>query len=199
MSPHNKSKHTLVRSSSIFVCSCRNLILSFGIIWIIAFIHTPQALCDSQEVGQDLSVLILPGGKVSVPAVLSLINTGTVFNPFTGTLPVSYRIRNSSSGSNITITIAATTNFAPSGGPSISNGDLSYTCSAATLGTSCSGTQTLSTITATTVLSVASSACGSGCSSSTTNTSNLNFSLSDDPRYQTGTYSTSVVLTMSSL
>jgi hypothetical protein len=145
---------------------------------------------------QTLTLNLNPGGALyGFPNSVTLINTGSAFNSYTGSLTVQYRARTSPGGTG-SITLMATSDFpCASGGPCIatppSAGDaLTYTCSGATLGTGCSGTQTLSTAASTPVVT--------GIPSSASNGSvTLSFSLTNDPKYKTGTYSATLTFTVS--
>jgi hypothetical protein len=138
---------------------------------------------------------------------VSLGKTGTLFNNFTGTLTLLYRGRTGSSVTTAGITVKARSDFAPSGGPSIgsppSAGDaLNFTCSGATLGTGCSGTQSMSMTAAKPVVTFPASACtgtGSPCNNADPNSVTLNFTLSDDPKYKTGSYTTTLQFTISAI
>lgn len=157
--------------------------------------HSATATINTQSLG----AAIAANAKLSVPASMSFAHTGTVFNAFTGTLVVSYRARSTATGAGGTITVQASANFSPAGGPSVSSNTLTYTCSGATLGTACSGTQTVSLASATNILTIPRSACtGASCGNAATNTVNANFSLVDDPAYTSGTYSSSLLFTISS-
>jgi len=148
---------------------------------------------------QTLNATISPVGGLVLPGSTTLKAVGTTFQPFTGTLAVSYEVRTTPTGSG-SITLQVTSDFTPAGGPSVSTGVLTYTCSGATLGTPCSGTRTASTTTQTPVLTVPASACtggGGACSGQDPNTVNLNFTLTDDPGYATGSYSATVTFTIS--
>jgi hypothetical protein len=147
---------------------------------------------------QTLSAQISPIGKVSIPATVSLLS-GSTFSAYTGTLLVSQRVRTTSSGS-ASITVTGSAEFTPAGGPTIASGALSYTCGSATLGTACSGAQTMSTSTQTPVLIVGSSACtggGGACSSTDPNTVSLSFTLTNSPAYKTGSFSAHLTLVIS--
>jgi hypothetical protein len=156
---------------------------------------------------QTLTLDLEPAGDLyNVPASVTLTNTGTTFNNFTGAVTLDYKARTTASTGSGTITVKATTDFTcSSGGPCItsppSTGDaLTYTCSGATLGTNCSGTQTVSTTTATNVVTIAAGACtggGAPCSTANPNTVTVNFTLTDDPKYQTGKYSATLTWTIS--
>lgn len=163
--------------------------------------------CIAQNtVTQTLQATIAPlGGLFTQAAPVALIKSNTSFNTFTGTMTLSYRARTSQGTGQGSITVKATVDFAPSGGPSIAKppsvGDtFTYTCSGATLGTSCSGTQTVSTTAATNVVTLGASACtggGAPCSTANPNTANVTFTLTDDPKYKTGSYSATLTWTIS--
>jgi len=155
---------------------------------------------------QTLQAVISPlGGLFSFPNSVTLTKTGTTFTKFTGSLTIQYDARTTQSTGGGSITVKATADFTPTGGPSIatppSTGDaLQYTCSGPTLGTSCSGTQTVSTSAATNVVTLSASECtggGGSCSSTSPNTVTLSFTLTDDPQYKTGSYSATLTFTIS--
>lgn len=148
---------------------------------------------------QSLSAVINPIGSIAVPASATLISSSTTFKPFTGSVSVSYKARTSTAGGG-TITMNVSSDFTPSGGPSAASGALTYTCSAATLGSACSGSQTASVTAQTPVLTLPASACtggGGSCSSQSPNSVGVSFTLSDNPSYSTGAYSAKVIFTIS--
>ena len=146
-------------------------------------------------VTETLSATLNPTGKLSVPASVALTHAGTIFNPYTGVLTLSYRARTVNGGS---ITLKATSDFAP-GGPSIASGNLQYTCSGATMGTACAGGITASTSTSTPVLTLPASSCtGASCGNSDPNTVTIGVTLADSPASKTGSYSANVQFTISS-
>lgn len=150
-------------------------------------------------VTQTLNANLAAVGELSVPASLTLTNIGTVFNSYTGSMTVQYRMRTTTTGTGGTLTVKATANFAPAGGPSVASNALTYTCSGATLGTACGGTQTVSLASATSVLTVPTGKCtGVGaCASANPNSLSTSFILADDPAYQTGSYSATLTFTIS--
>lgn len=161
----------------------------------------PPARSDIAGVSQTLSAQLAAVGKLSVPASVTLTSTGTVFSPYAGSLTLRYRVRSTPSGTGATITLQPTGDFSPSGGPTISSGGLIYTCSGATLGTPCSGANTASLSSQTNVVTIPPAACtggGAPCSAVDPNTVNLNFSLENDPTYETGSYTAIVTFTISS-
>jgi hypothetical protein len=156
---------------------------------------------------QTLTLNLQPAGLLySLPASVTLTHTGTTFSAFTGAVILNYRARTTASSGGGTITVKATKDFTcSSGGPCIATppttGDaLTYTCSGATLGTNCSGTQTVSTSAATTVVTIPAGACtgaGTPCNNTATNSVSVTFKLTDDPKYKTGSYSTTLTWTIS--
>jgi len=175
------------------------------IVCLLAILSLP-ALADAQTTTQTLSaVIVAEGGLFSFPNSVTLTKTGTVFNAYTGSITINYRARTTSSGGG-NITVKATADFSPGGGPSITTpptaGDaVTYTCSGATLGSNCSGTITVSTTTSTNVVTgIPGSSCtggGSPCSSADPNSVTLNFSLTNDPKYKTGSYAATLTFTIS--
>jgi hypothetical protein len=157
---------------------------------------------------QTLNLVTLSDGLLyGFPNSVTLSKAGTLFNSYTGTLTVQYRARTTAAIGTASITVKATTDFVcASGGPCIATpptaGDaLTYTCTGATLGSNCSGTQTVSTVVATNVVTaIPAGSCtggGSPCTTANPNTVNLNFSLTDDPKYKTGSYSATLTITIS--
>ena len=82
-----------------------------------------------------VSVSVAAEASLSVgTATTSLTTTGTIFNDFTGTTNLTYKVRTTKTGGAGTITAQVTTDFTGNG-PSVANsgstGDtLSYTCTA---------------------------------------------------------------------
>jgi hypothetical protein len=149
--------------------------------------------------GQTLTATINPAWALSVPSSATLTHGTTAFQPFQANLTVNYQVRTSPVGSG-KITLQVASDFSPAGGPAAAKGNLTYTCGGANLGTACNGTQTASTTIQTPVLTVPASACtggGGACSSQDPNQLNLTFTLTDDPGYATGTYSATVLFTIS--
>jgi hypothetical protein len=145
----------------------------------------------------------------SVPATTTLTTTGTAFNVsgFTGSTAMTYRARTGTSVTTAGITVKATADFTPTGqGLSIgtSGGPLTYTCSGTSGNgfTPCSGTLTVSTSTATNVVTISASACtGTGitnpCSGGNPDTVTVSFILANKPSYKTGPYSAILTFTIS--
>jgi hypothetical protein len=171
--------------------------------WMFLLVLGTLSVAHGQGSGsttQAMTAAINPIAALIVGASAALIPGAARFWPFQVTLPISYWARTTPTGTGATITAQVTSNFAPAGGPSAASGALQYTCTAATYGTACSATQTASTASQTPVLNLPTSACtggGGACSAAALNTVDLNFTLTDDPTYQTGSYSAVVTFTIS--
>jgi hypothetical protein len=135
-------------------------------------------------------------------AGLNITNNSTPLtlagNNFTGSTALSYFVRTTTTGGGGSITLQVTTDFSPTGGPSVktppSSGDaLAYTCIVASPGTACTGMQTSSTTTTTNVATFGTNAHTSSAGS----TASVNWTLTNDPTYKTGTYSATVTFTIS--
>ena len=157
-----------------------------------------QAAEITQSASETLSITLSSAAKVSVPATVTLSSSGT-FQNFTGSELVNFKARTTSSGS-ATVTVKGSSEFSPVTGPAIANGDLTYTCGSATLGTACSGTQTASTASSTSVVSVGASKCvGTGCAATSPATITLSFTLTNSPAFKTGSYSAQLLYTCSAI
>jgi len=186
--------------------TCAALLRAVVALLLLPIFSQAQVLSPSAVTTQTLQANIVPlGGLFTVTSALPLTKTSATFNGFTGAMTLSYRARTSQFTGQATITVKATADFAPAGGPSIANppsaGDkFTYTCGGATLGTSCSGTQTVSTTSATNVVSIGASACtggGAPCSTANPNSANVTFTLTNDTKYKTGSYSATLTWTIS--
>jgi hypothetical protein len=165
----------------------------------------PQLLSPTAITTQTLQATIVPlGGIFTITSPMAMSKAFATSNTFAGTMILNYRARTSQWGGGI-ITVQATSDFVPSGGPSISAppspGDaFSYTCGGATLGLACFGTHVVSTSFATPVLWIGALACTGGgepCSASDPNSANVTFILTDDPKYKTGSYIATLTWTIS--
>ena len=169
---------------------------------VLAINGVPAAHSDVVVVTQTLQAQLAAVGKVSAPASLPLAPTGTVFSPFAGSLTLRYRVRSAPAGSVSTLTVQATGNFSPSGGPDISNDGLTYTCAGATLGAPCSGSQTMSLSSQTSVTAIPPAACtggGAPCSTEDPNSVDVDVVLDNDPAYKAGSYTAAITFTISVL
>jgi hypothetical protein len=136
----------------------------------------------------------------------SLTSAGTNFSNYTGTTTLTYYVRTTLSGGSGSITLKVTTDFACTGtgctntGPSVgsppSTGDkLAYTCTLSGVGTACSGSQTSSTTTSTSVATFSANA--HTVTFPGGDTATTAWTLTNDPKYQTGSYSATVTYTIS--
>jgi hypothetical protein len=147
---------------------------------------------------QTVTVVLQPQGKVAVPANLHLERGAQAFASYTGILPVAFRVR-MAPGMTAIVTVQATAEFQPAGGPGLAAGDLTFTCGPASRGAGCSGLQTVSTVTQRSVVTLPCPASGNGCSSAAPGAVELNLSLVNDPRMPTETYTAPLLFTVSSL
>jgi hypothetical protein len=128
----------------------------------------------------------------------TLAAVGTIFNNYTGTTNLTYKIRTTTATGTGAITLKVTADFAPAGGPSVTTpptaGDLlAYTCTVAAPGTACAGSQTSSTAASTSV-----STFGAGASSANAgNAASTSWTLTNDPVYKTGAYTGTATYTIS--
>ena len=160
------------------------------------------AIGDVVTLTQSIQLTLAPATKLSAPSSLTLTAPGGPFNNFSGNLVLSYKSRTLPGSAGATITVKANSEFTPTGGPKLSTGDLTYTCSGASLGTGCSGSQTVSSTAQTAVVTVPAGSCTGGgglCSPSNPNTVTLNFQLANSPNHQAGSYSTTLMFSVSSL
>jgi len=184
-----------VRRTVSWLTIQRSLLIAVGMLLLAPTCSEAQTTLGTQTLTLNLGAA---SALYGFPNTVSLINTGSAFNSYTGSLTVRDRARTSSSGTG-SITLRATSDFpCASGGPCIltppSAGDaLTYTCTGATLGSNCSGTQTVSTGGSTNVVTnIPASA-----TSPSDNTVSLSFSLTNDPKYKTGNYSATLTFTIS--
>ncbi len=164
---------------------------------------TLPLLLGAQNTGTTtLSVAVGPEAALTVnTATTTLATASTTFGtPFTGTTNLTYFIRTTKTGGTGSITLKVTSDFAGTGGPSVttppSTGDaLTYTCTVSAPGTACTGAQTASTAAATAfgTWGAAANSVKAG------NSASVAWSLTDDPVYATGTYTATTTFTISAL
>ena len=175
--------------------SCGNTIR-----FVVLLLTLPTAgIADTQMTTQTLAASISPAGKLSVPVNVTLTNSTTRFGDFSGGFSVSYWARTSAGGAG-SVTVQAGSAFSPPTGPAVTQ--VTYICGGATLGTGCSGTQTIQTATQTPVVTIPGSVCtggGGSCSSAVPNTVQMQFNLANKPSFKTGAYSMQLTFTVSTL
>jgi hypothetical protein len=146
-----------------------------------------------------VTVAVAAEASLSINAATALSTSGTTFsNPFTGATSFTYKIRTTKVGGTGNITLRVTSDFPGPGGPSVltppSAGDaLTYNCTLVALGTACTGPITSSTSTATNVGTFGAD----NKSAAAGNAGTINWSLTNDPMYSTGSYSATVTFTIS--
>ncbi len=131
-------------------------------------------------------------------ATTNLTTTGTIFNDYTGTTNLTYKVRTTTTGGTGSITSKVTADFSPANGPSVGTpptaGDaLTYTCTVSAPGSACSGSQTSSTTAETNVATFGADAH----SAKAGNTGSVAWTLTNDPVYKTGSYNATVTFTIS--
>ena len=146
-----------------------------------------------------VSVTIGPQAALTITNSSTPLTTGgSNFSQFTGSTGLTYFVRTTATGGGGTITLKVTTDFSPVGGPSVGSpptaGDtLTYTCTVASPGTACTGTQTAATSSQTNLATF-----GTDVHTSTGgSTASVAWILTNDPIYKTGTYSATVTFTIS--
>jgi len=151
-----------------------------------------------------VTVVVGAEAALTVAATPNLTSTGTNFSSYTGTTNLTYFIRTTASGGSGSLTLKVTTDFnCAAGGPCVATppttGDaLSYTCTVANPGnngtaTPCTGSQTASTTASTGVATFGADAR----SLFAGNSASTSWTLTNDPKYKTGSYSAVVTFTIS--
>jgi hypothetical protein len=148
-----------------------------------------------------LSVNVATEAAIQInTSTTNLTNSGTNFNvDYTGTTSFTYKVRTTQSSGAGDITLRITSDFSPTGGPSVgtppSGGDaLTYTCVVSAPGTACTGSQTSSTSAQTNVAAFGADAH----SVKAGNSGSVSWNLTNDPVYKTGPYNATATFTISS-
>lgn len=162
-----------------------------------------QPAFDVVEGYQTVSLNLLPKAKFSVAAAVALTPPSTFLADFTGSLMLAYRVRTTPDGGG-TLTVQGGSDFLNRTDPAttIPISLLRFTCSAATYGVGCAGSQNMSLVSQSPVLSAPRSACMGGlspCHSSDQAQMSILFALRDDPAYSTGSYGSQLLFTFSAL
>jgi hypothetical protein len=150
-----------------------------------------------------LSMTVAPEASITINSPTTTLGTtaGTFGAPFTGSTGFSYKIRTNKAGGSGTVMVQITTDFsAGTTGPSVAApptaGDaLTYTCTAAPSGSACSSAQTASHATATNVISFGNNAH----STLAGDAGSVAWSMTNDPLYETGTYTATATFTIATL
>jgi len=144
-----------------------------------------------------LSLNIPAEASITITTPTTNLTAASAFAPYTGTTGFSFSIRTSASGGTGSIQLKITSDFTPSGGPSVGTpptaGDLlTYGCNAST-GTACSGSQTASSTVSTPVVVFGADAHSPTAGASGT----VSWSLTNDTIYKSGSYNATATFTIS--
>ncbi|MCX7603887.1 MAG: hypothetical protein N2036_07415 [Bryobacteraceae bacterium] len=167
--------------------------------WLCGLLCIQPLAADVRTVTQTGTFTIQPLGRLSVTSTVVLSRSGGPFTPYVATLPILYWARTTPAGTG-TITVQASGDFTPAGGPSVAAGALTFTCSTDGYAVPCAGVQTVSSSVQRIVATVGGGACtggGGGCSANEPASASATFSLANDPQTPTGAYSVTLVFTMS--
>ena len=146
-----------------------------------------------------LQVVVGTEAAIQVDTGTTNLTTAGSFADYTGSTDYTYKIRTTQAGGTGAITVQITSDFGPAGGPSVATppsvGDsLDFTCTAVAPATGCAGTQTASTASATNVASFGADARSAKAG---TSGNSVDWTLTNDPQYATGTYNATATFTIS--
>ena len=161
-----------------------------------------HAQLGTATVTSNMNVTVGAESALTIQSANTNFSAPTLFSNYTGTTNFTYFVRTTKTGGSGTITLQITTDFGPSGGPSVASpptasDKLTYNCTvpAASSGTvtACTGPVTASTSASTNVATFAAD--------TRTNTagvsSSISWTLTNDPLYQTGSYTAVATFTVS--
>ncbi|MBZ5542242.1 MAG: hypothetical protein LAO07_01005 [Acidobacteriia bacterium] len=144
-----------------------------------------------------LTVNVAAAAALQVNTATTSLTQGGIFSDFTGTTSLTYWVRTTPSSGSGTIVLQVTSDFSPTGGPSVASppaGDsLTYTCTLGGVGTACSGSQTALTTGTTNVATFGANARSAKAGDS----ASVSWTLTNDPQYPTGSYSATATFTIS--
>ena len=147
------------------------------------------------------SVSVAVAAEAALTAITgtsTLTSSGTNFSTYTGTTSLTYFIRTTPTSGSGSIVLKVTTDFAPTGGPSVASPPtgtdaLTYNCTVSSPGTACTGPLTAKTTATTSVATFGADAH----SAFAGNSASVSWSLTNDPVYKVGTYTATVTFTIS--
>lgn len=172
----------------------RRLLYISSLVVAACFITAPAAKAQFAATGTTtLSLTIGPEASIRVDTTTTSLTSPGIFSNFSGTTSFTYKIRTTTAGGTGAITSQVTSDFTGSG-PSVASSHLTYTCTVASPGTACSGTQTAST---TLQKSVATFAADAHSLDAGTGSNSVSWLLTNSPSYQTGSYTATVTFTIS--
>ena len=147
-----------------------------------------------------LSVSVASEAAIRVDtATTNLTTAGTFFTDYTGTTNFTYKIRTTKVGGSGSVTLKITSDFSPVGGPSVAappdpTDTLAYACTVSAPGSACAGSQTSSTTADT---SVAAFGANARSTKAGTGGNSVAWTLTNDPQYETGSFSATATFTIS--
>jgi len=172
----------------------------FSLLVVTLVLLTPNAFAQFNTTGTTtVSVAVVAEASIRIDTPTTTLSTaGTIFNDYTGTTSFTYRIRTGKDSGTGNIQLLVGPDFSPAGGPSVgtppSAGDtLSYNCTVSSSGTACTGPLVASTTTPRNVATFGANARSTKAGDS----GSVSWILTNDPVYETGTYSATVTFTIS--
>jgi hypothetical protein len=149
----------------------------------------------------NISVGVAAEAAISVTSATTLSTTGTIFNDYTGTTSFQYKVRTTKTGGSGSVTMKVTTDFSTGGtAPSVANpptsGDtLSFTSALTGVGSGVGTATPVTTTTDTTMATFGTNARSTKAGDSGT----VSWTLTNDPLYETGSYSAVVTFTIAAV
>lgn len=161
-------------------------------LFVLSWLSIP--LCAATDSATStLAVTVGPEASISVTVSPTLSKGTTEFESYTGNTTFTYKVRTTESTGSGAVTALVTTEFAA--GSAITTADLSHVVSGSGAGTMNTSTTTASASNATNIITFAAGAHSGDSGDSAT----IAWTLVDRPAYKTGSYSTVVTLTITSL
>ncbi|PYU18137.1 MAG: hypothetical protein DMG30_28895 [Acidobacteria bacterium] len=184
----------------------KNLLITSILVAItVAFTSFPaNAQLGSGTGTTTLNVTVGAEAGLTVAATSNLTSVGTNFTSFTGSTALTYYLRTTQSTGAGSITLKVTTDFSPTGGPSVATpptvGDaLTYTSSGTTPGNNGTGAvMAFTNVTASASAQTNVATFGADNRSLFAgNSETVAWTLTNDPKYKTGAYAATVTFTIS--
>ena len=173
------------------------IIKALLVVTAIMLIAVTTAAAQSNTGNTTLRVGVVAEAAIVVnTSTTQLTTTGTVFNDYTGATSFTYKVRTTKSGGSGTVTASIASDFAGAAsgsGPKIASGDLSYLSSTGGVGSGHTSAVTAQVGSATNILTFGANARSTKAGDS----GQVNWTLVNDPQFETDTYTTTVVLTIS--
>ncbi len=181
----------------------KNMFRSFAMLAVAGLILlAPAAQAQFAATGTTtVSVTVAAEAAIRIDTPNTVLTNAAPFSNYTGTTNYTYKIRTGAVAGSGSVTLQVTSDFAPGlVGPSVASpltaGDvLAYTCTVAAPGTACAGPINSSTAAATSVATFGANAR----SAVAGNAGSVDWTLTNDPLYQTGSYSATVTFSISAL